>query len=182
MKEKCLKNMKTDSKILIIIAIILMTISFFTVYFSKTPENVAKTDTITISDTVYKDTVLTIFKDKLVPKNVYLTKTDTFYTKEGKDTIFKTEQKHYTDTLCNKNDSIILQSFITGQNVTKDSIKVNWKKQETIVTNTVEITKYIEKKRTFWNRFNVGVQVGYGYGFKSKELEPYVGVGISFSF
>lgn len=159
-----------------------MNIVFFTVYFSKTPENIGKTDTITISDTILKDTVLTIFKDKLVPKNVYITKRDTFYTKDGNDTIFKTEQKHYIDTLCNKNDSIILQSFITGQNVKKDSIKVNWKKQETIVTNTVTITKYIEKKRTFWNRFNVGVQVGYGYGFKSKELEPYAGVGISFSF
>lgn len=169
--------MNRTSNVLIIIALIFMNIVFFTVYFSKTPENIGKTDTITISDTILKDTVLTIFKDKLVPKNVYITKRDTFYTKDGNDTIFKTEQKHYIDTLCNKNDSIILQSFITGQNVTKDSIKANWKKQETIVTNTVTITKYIEKKKTFLDKFHFGVQAGYGYTFKSKDLQPYVGIG-----
>lgn len=174
--------MKTDSKILIIIAIILMAISFFTVYFSKTPENVAKTDTITISDTVYKDTTITITKYKPVPKYIIKEKVDTLYDSNNNPVELVTENKLYQDTLICEKDTAELQIFTSGINAQVDSINLNLRKSETIVTNTVTITKYIEKKRTFWNRFNVGVQVGYGYGFKSKELEPYAGVGISFSF
>ena len=139
--------------------------------------NIERIDTVYHTDTLYRDTTITIFKDKSVPKYIYITKTDTFKTKDGKDTIFNTENKEYIDTLCNKNDSIILKSYISGQNPTLDSLKVDWKKQETIITNTVEITKYIQKKKTFWNRFHFGVQVGYGYGFSSKQLEPYLGIG-----
>lgn len=136
-----------------------------------------KADTVFVADTIRHVDTLAIFKEKLVPKEVYLTRVDTFYTKDGNDTIFKTESKLYQDTLCQKQDSIILKSYISGINSKIDSIKADWRKSETIITNTVEITKYIEKKKTFWNRFHLGVQAGYGYGFKSKELTPYVGIG-----
>jgi len=136
-----------------------------------------KADTVFVTDTIRHVDTLAIFKEKPVPKEVYLTRVDTFYTKDGNDTIFKTESKLYQDTLCQKQDSIILKSYISGINSKIDSIKADWRKSETIITNTVEITKYIEKKKTFWNRFHLGVQAGYGYGFKSKELTPYVGIG-----
>lgn len=179
---------KNDNK-LIYITIILCILSFLILYINNNYNNILnyiidkytnKADTVLVSDTIrYVDT-LTIFKEKPIPKEVYLTKIDTFYTKEGKDTIIKTENKVYQDTLCNKNDSIILKSYISGQNPTLDSIKVDWRKSETIITNTVEITKYIDRRKTFWNRFHIGIQAGYGYTFNSKELQPYVGLGGSF--
>lgn len=138
-----------------------------------------KTDTVLVSDTIRHVDTLAIFKEKLVPKEVYLTRVDTFYTKDGNDTIFKTESKLYQDTLCQKQDSIILKSYISGINSKIDSIKADWRKSETIITNTVEITKYINKKKTFFDHFNIGVQAGYGYTFNSKELQPYVGIGVS---
>ena len=177
-KNENLKTISSSSTVLIIVAIIMLILSLFIAHIGmKTPVNIEKGDTVTVSDTVYKDTVLTFYKEKLVPKNVYITKTDTFYTKDGNDTIFKTEQKHYIDTLCNQNDSIILQSFITGQNVTKDSIKANWKKQETIVTNTVTITEYVEKKKTFIDHFKVGPSVTAGYDPINHQWGMVIGIG-----
>ena len=165
------------SNTLIVIAIIMMAIAFFSLYFSKTPPNVNKADTVYVSDTIYKDTTLTIFKEKPVVKEVYLTKVDTFYTKEGKDTILKTESKLYQDTLCCKNDSIILKNYISGVNPTLDSIKADWRRQETIITNTVEITKYIEKKRTFLDRLSIGPAVTAGYDPINRQWGMTVGFG-----
>lgn len=169
--------MDKTGKILILIAIIMMAISFFTIYFS-TPRNIDKIDTVitTRVDTFWNDTV--IEKTKYIPKKVEVIKTDTIL----KDTILTTELKTYIDTLCSNNDSIILKNYISGTNSNLDSTSVDWRKHKEIITNTVEITKYIEKKKTFFDKFKVGVQVGYGYGFKSKELEPYAGIGVTFSF
>lgn len=184
MKYQKMKNNK-----LIYIAIILSIISILIYYININHEyilnrcfNINKVDTVLVSDTIRKVDTLTLFKEKPIPKTIILTKIDTFYTKEGSDTILKTENKVYQDTLCNKNDSIILQSYISGINSNLDSIKADWRKSETIITNTIEITKYIERKKTFWNRFHIGLQAGYGYGFKSKEFTPYIGVGGSFDF
>ena len=171
------ENYQTKSNTLIFIAIIMMAIAFFSLYFRKTPPNINKVDTVYVSDTIYKDTTLTIFKEKPIVKEVYLTKIDTFYTKEGKDTILKTESKLYLDTLCCKNDSIILKNYISGVNPTLDSIKADWRKQETIITNTVEITKYIEKKRTFLDRLSIGPAVTAGYDPINRQWGMTVGFG-----
>ena len=183
--HQIMKKMKNN--ILIYISIIFIII--LSIYFNY--NNIinyiidrysTKADTVFVTDTIRRVDTLTVFKEKPIPKEVYLTRVDTFYTKDGNDTILKTENKVYQDTLCNKNDSIILQSYISGINSNLDSIKADWRKSETIITNTVEITKYIERKKSFLDRFSIGIQAGYGYGFKSKELEPYIGVGGSFSF
>lgn len=156
----------------------MMAIAFFTVYFEKTQPNVDKIDTIIQRDTIRHVDTLTIFKEKLVPKYKYLTKIDTFYTKDGKDTILKTENKVYQNTLCNKKDSIILLSYISGQNAQLDSIKADWRKSETIITNTVEITKYIEKKRKFWDRLSYGPAITVGYNPINKQFGMVIGASV----
>ena len=45
---------------------------------------------------------------------------------------------------------------------------------------TVEVTKYIDKKRTFFDRFGIGLQGGYGIGLKDREFQPYIGIGVNF--
>lgn len=174
MKERYQENTKTNN-VLTIIAIIMMAIAFFTVYFEKTPPNINKVDTIFNTDTIYEDTVLTIFKEKPVLKIVKETKIDTFYTKDGKDTLLKTENKQYQDTFTCAKDSIIIQNFISGINSKLDSTKVNWKRQETIVTNTVEITKYIKDKKLL----HIGPTVSAGYDPINKQFGMMVGIGVN---
>lgn len=171
-------TMDKASKVLIIVAILMMAISFFTVYFS-TPGNIDRIDTVFTTDTFLKRDTLDTVIYKTIPTYIEKIKIDTVFDKNGDTLQLITENKVYQDTLCNEKDSIILQSFITGINSRRDSLKANWKKQETIITNTVTIEKYIEKKKTFWNRLHIGLQTGYGYTFDSKTLQPYVGAGIS---
>lgn len=162
---------------LIIVGILLTVIAFFAIYhFGKTLPNVNKIDTVYKSDTIWKDTTLTIFKEKPVLKIVKIEKTDTFYTKDGKDTILKVENKQYQDTFTCQKDSIIIQNFISGINSKLDSTKVNWKKQETIITNTATIEKYIEKRK----RFSYGPSITVGYDPLNKNFGMMVGMSVFF--
>lgn len=163
------------NSVLIIVVILLTVIAFLAIYHFETPPNVNKIDTVYKSDTIWKDT-LTIFKEKPVLKIVKIEKTDTFYTKDGKDTILQTQTKQYQDTLCQNKDSIILKSYISGVNPTLDSISAEWKKQETIITNTVEITKYIEKRK----RFSYGPSITVGYDPLNKNFGMMVGMSVFF--
>ena len=123
-------------------------------------------------DTLYKDTV--IEKTKYIPTEVIKLRTDTI----TKDTILTFEQKIYEDTLCNDKDSIILKSFIFGVSSKLDSTSVAWKKHTTVVTNTVEITKYIEKPKTFWDRFHIQPQITSGYDLVNHKWGIMVGIGL----
>lgn len=128
-------------------------------------------------DTLWKDTTIT--KEKQVPRYIEILRTDTFYKKDGSDTILKFENKKYKDTICIENDSIELQSFISGINSKLDSTKVKLKKSEIIKTNTITVTKYIEKPK---KHFHITPQLGVGYGIFSKQPDAYFGFGISYEF
>ena len=142
--------------------------------------NTQKTDTVfsTKTDTLWKDT--TIIEKEFVPKTIVKIKTDTLF-KENGDTIqLITESKRFDKTILSGKDTADVQVYTSGINTSLDSLKMRLKTYNKVITNTVEITKYVEKKKTFWNRWHVGLQGGYGYTFKTKDLQPYVGVGISF--
>ena len=53
------------------------------------------------------------------------------------------------------------------------------KKTHTI-TNTIEITKYVEKKKSFKERFHLSPQVGGGFGLIKRTFDVYVGLGVSY--
>lgn len=174
MKNK--KMMKNNTIILIIGFITCILLGCF-MWYNQTPREVIKTDTVTVSDTIYKTDTFKI--EKLVPKKVVEIKRDTLYKKDSTEVILVSENKEYKDTIStNDGDSIILNNYISGINPQLDSTKVNLKKKEII--KTVQITKYIEKKKTIWDRFHISLQGGYGYGFNYKGFEPYVGIGGSF--
>lgn len=142
--------------------------------------NTQKTDTVfsTKTDTLWKDT--TIIEKEFVPKTIVKTKTDTLF-KENGDTIqLITESKRFDKTILSGKDTADVQVYTSGINTSLDSLKMRLKTHNKVITNTVEITKYVEKKKMFWDRWHVGLQGGYGYTFKTKDLQPYVGVGISF--
>ena len=180
--------MKKNNK-LIYITIILCILSFLILYINNNYNNILnyiidkytnRTDTIVQVDTLKITDTLTFYKEKPIPKYIEKVKTDTVFTSNGDSMFLKTENKIYKDSLCVQNDTAIVTNYISGINANLDSTKVQLKKTKEIITNTIEITKYIEKKKTFLDRFHIGIQAGYGYGFNSKQLEPYVGLGGSF--
>lgn len=159
-----------------IIAIILCSIIFgiFGYFVGNKPQKIEKTDTVTVTDTFWKDT--TIVEKELVPKYIVKKKVDTVYSKEGDTLQLITEQKRYDRSLVSDKDTCDLQIYASGINTRLDSLK--WRLKTHSVTNTIEITKYIEKKRKFWDKINIQPQVGVGYGLFNKKVDAYVGVGL----
>lgn len=175
--------MKSNTLIFISIAICFIILGFFYLdrsgYFN-TRKEVIKTDTVFTrkTDTLWKDT--TIIEKEFVPKTIVKIKTDTLF-KENGDTIqLITESKRFDKSIVSDKDTADVEIYTSGINTSLDSLKMRFKTHTDVITNTVEITKYIQKKKTFWDRWHVGLQGGYGYTLKTKDLQPYVGVGISF--
>ena len=175
--------MNSNTLIFISIAICFIILGFFYLdrsgYFDPMKE-VIKTDTVftTKTDTLWKDT--TIVEKEIVPKIIVKTKIDTLFKENGETVQLITESKRFDKTILSDKDTADLQIYTSGIETSLDSLKMRLKAHKEVITNTVEITKYVEKKKTFWNRFHIGVQAGYGYGLNYKGLEPYVGIGASF--
>lgn len=144
--------------------------------------NIHKIDTVytTKTDTLWKDTVIT--KTELVPKYIYKTKVDTVYDKEQNPIELVTENKVYSDTILCEKDTAELQIFTSGIKSNVDSISLKLRKSEIIKTNTIEITKYVEREKKFIERFHFSPQVGFGYGLANKKFDTYIGVGVGYEF
>lgn len=175
--------MNSNTLIFISIAICFIILGFFYLdrsgYFDPMKE-VINTDTVftTKTDTLWKDTTIT--EKEFVPKIIVKTKIDTLFKENGETVQLITESKRFDKTILSDKDTADVQVYTSGINTSLDSLKMRLKTHNKVITNTVEITKYVDKKKTFWNRFHIGVQAGYGYGFNYKGLEPYVGIGASF--
>lgn len=175
--------MNSNTLIFTSIAICFIILGFFYLdrsgYFDPMKE-VINTDTVftTKTDTLWKDTTIT--EKEIVPKIIVKTKIDTLFKENGETVQLITESKRFDKTILSNKDTAYVQIYTTGVETSLDSLKMRLKTHKEVITNTVEITKYVEKKKTFWNRFHIGVQAGYGYGFNYKGLEPYVGIGASF--
>lgn len=175
--------MNSNTLIFTSIAICFIILGFFYLdrsgYFDPMKE-VIKTDTVftTKTDTLWKDT--TIVENEIAPKIIVKTKIDTLFKENGETVQLITESKRFDKTILSDKDTADVQVYTSGINTSLDSLKMRFKTHNKVITNTVEITKYIDKKKTFFDRFHIGVQAGYGYGFNYKGLEPYVGIGASF--
>ena len=134
-------------------------------------EGLETSDTVTVVEfdtvTITKDTTIT----KFIPKIIEKLRVDTI----KKDTVLITVRKTYIDTLCQNQDSILLKTTISGINARIDSLQVSLKKQEIIKTNTITITKYVDKPKKL---FNIQPQLGVGYGVFNRNVDMYVGIGI----
>lgn len=176
--------MKNNTLIWVCLFIIVVILSIF--YIDRNYNvrdfinNVQKTDTVfsTKTDTLWKDTTIT--EKEFVPKIIVKTKIDTLFKENGDTVQLITESKRFDKTILSDKDTADVQVYTSGINTSLDSLKMRLKTHNEVITNTIEITKYINKKKTFFDRFHIGVQAGYGYGFNYKGLEPYVGIGASF--
>ena len=159
----------------IVIGILLVILGY---YCGKTKQNVIKQDTVysTKTDTLWKDTVIT--KKELVPKEIVKKKVDTLYLSNGDTMKLITESKRYDELLTSGVDTCELSAFISGVHPSLDSLSWRLKTHHEVVTNTVEITKYIKRKKTLKDRFHIQPQIGVGYGLFNKKIDAYVGIGI----
>ena len=155
----------------VICAIALLILGY---YCGKTKTNVKQIDTVTVTDTCWRDTTIT--EKELVPTYIIKKKVDTIYTKEGDTLNLITESKRYDRSLVSGKDTADLQIYTTGVNTSLDSLK--WRIKTHTVTNTVEITKYIQKNKTIKDRIHLEPQVGVGYGLIGRKVDVYVGVGL----
>lgn len=168
--------MKKSKNVIILIIFCAIIFGIFGYFCGRTPVEVVKTDTVTKTDTFWKDT--TIYEKEFIPKIVIKTKVDTVYDENGDTIELVTESKKYEKSIISGKDTADLKVYVSGIEPSLDSLEMRLKTHTEV--NTVEITKYVQKKKTFKDRFHLGLQVGYGLGLKSKEFEPFVGLGVSF--
>ena len=176
--------MRNNTLIFISLFITLAILSIFYVndnynikdWFNKTQ----KTDTVfsTKTDTLWKDT--TIIEKEFVPKTIVKIKTDTLFKANGDTIQLITESKRFDKTILSGKDTADVQVYTSGINTSLDSLKMRLKTHNKVITNTVEITKYIKERKRFIDRFHIQSQVGVGYGVFNKKIDAYVGVGIGF--
>lgn len=173
--------MKSNVLIFVSLAICFIILGFFYLdrsgYF-KPRNEVVKTDTVfkTKTDTLWKDTLIT--ETKFIPKYIVKTKTDTLFSKDGDTIQLVTESKRFDKRLISDKDTADLQVYTSGIETSLDSLKMRLKTHKEVITNTVEITKYVEKKKTFWNRFHIQPQVTGGYDIINKQWGITAGVGV----
>ena len=130
-------------------------------------------DTVTVNDTVWNTDSFEVVKP--IPKIVKVVKRDTVYTEKGDTIQLTTENKTYKDTICVQNDTAIVTSNIQGINAELLSTEVMLKKQEIIKTNTITITKYIEKPKKL---FNIQPQATFGYDALNRNWGAVIGIGV----
>lgn len=165
--------MKNSKWIIIGLIVYILFLLNFPRYTKPNEIIIEKSDTITVRDTVHTRDTLTITKP--IPKYVEVVKTDTVFNEKGDTIQLVTENKLYNDTITCANDSIILESSITGVNPQLDYIKADWRRQE--ITNTITVTNYVRKKG-----LRITPQVGIGYGVLNKKTDVFVGIGLSYNF
>lgn len=175
-----MKNNDTLMWLCLWFAIVILGALFF-MRECSTPPNIEKVDTVfsTKTDTLWKDT--TIVKKEYVPTIVEKLQIDTVYDSNGDTIQLIVEAKKWEDSIVSNKDTAYLQIFTSGIRTSLDSTKIRLKTHTEVITNTVEITKIVEKKKTVWDRFSLGVGVGYGIGLKNKDFEPFAGVSLIYS-
>lgn len=166
-----MKNDKLHT-ILLIIAIVMMVISFVCVC-NRQPKVIETRDTTIIRDTVWKDT--TIIEKQLVPKEVIKKKVDTVYTNLGDTLHLVTESKMFDKRFISSQDTCDLQIYTTGIKTSLDSLKWRLKTHRVNTTEVVEIIKYEERKKKW---LHIQPQATFGYDPLNRQWGAVVGLGI----
>jgi len=164
-------------------------------------EQIAKSETIRVTevrtDTI-PDTIPKIAEEKQegtikVPVNDILSRLKPAYSTKNVDVKQKVAENSSYDTMQPTSidtielpkmqrvysDDSTYKAWVSGYDPRLDSINVYRKTIKETVTIQLPAEK---KKRTFWQRFNIGIQVGYGLGLDDKKAHPYLGGGVGFSF
>jgi len=169
--------MKKDKlhTILLIIALCLMTLSFFTVFYNshRTPKVIEKRDTTIVRDTIWKDTTIT--EKELIPKFIVKKKVDTVYTDKGDTLHLVTEDKYFYKSSVMGLDTADVEIHTRGINTSLEELKMRLRLHNVHTTETVEITKYVERKKKW---FHIQPQATIGYDPLNKNWGAVIGIGV----
>lgn len=165
--------MKKSSLYLILAVLSIVTAISLYWGYNKQPEFIEKVDTTIIRDTVWRDTIIT--EKQIIPKEVIKKKVDTVYTNLGDTLLLVTESKVFEKRLLSSKDTADVTIYTTGINTSLDSLKWRLKTHSTHTTETVTITKYVDRKKKW---IQIQPQAGFGYGVFGKQCDMYVGLGI----
>lgn len=171
--------MKKDNiflKVCIVLVIIIIGSLFITK--NRTKPNIVDRDTIytTQRDTLWKDTVIT--EKEFIPKYITITKIDTLFNENGDSIQLIRESKCFDKTLVSDKDTANLEIYTSGIETSLDSLKMRLKTHNEVITNTVEVIKYIEKPKKFLDRFHIQPQITSGYDLFNKQWGLMVGIGL----
>lgn len=128
------------------------------------------TDTVYSNDTlVYRDT---LEKTSFIPYAQEVVRLETLY----KDTVVPVEVRLYKDTVAKDLDTLYADMTVSGIRPNLDSVSYRWVRHQ--VTNTVTITKYKERKRTWKDKISIGPSFTVGYDPFNKQWGATIGVGV----
>ena len=177
--------MKLTNNTLLCVATILVAVCLVVMHYqNKTIQCfknlIEQTDTsATIKrDTIWRDTLIT--ETKFFPKYITKINTDTLYKSNGDAVQLATESKRFDKRLTIDKDTADIEIYTSGIETSLDSVKMALKTYHEVVTKEVEITKYIEKPKTFWKRFHIQPQVTGGYDIINKQFGITAGIGVGF--
>ena len=151
-----------------------------------------------------QDTLITIKTDTLylertitdsIPVERYITiiKRDTLYNKQGdsiiqQPRIITLKAKHYTDTIKEKDDTLVYQLKVEGYSMDdNDSLprmtdfKALYKHKYYQTNTNTTITAKVPQKQSKCP-LRISPLAGIGYGLTKKEFDAFVGLGISINF
>ena len=168
---------KTAKVIISILILYIISLLSFSGCNGKTKViEIEKTDTLQIFDTAYiQHLPETIFIYKPIPKYITEVRVDTV----KENTILVTENKTYKDSICTKdNDSIFVTNIIQGVNANLLSTEVELRKTDKVITNTIEVTKYVKDKK----KLCYGPSITTGYDLVNKQWGIMAGVSLIYRF
>lgn len=149
-----------------IIYVLLIIFSFYIGYIIK-----PNTESI-----IYKDIIINTTDTFINIKPHYIntitidTIIDTLYTIDSVlvPVYIPITQKHYSDSIYNKSDTAIIDSYVSGYKVNLDSTKVIFK-------NKIEIPVSVYKNTSNWS---IGLSAG--YGISKDGFSPIIGISLNY--
>lgn len=130
----------------------------------------AWTDTLRTHDTVVRRD--TIKKVNWIPVKEEVIRRDTVL----RDTVLIFESKEYRDTLVSSPDTLYADMTVSGIRPNLDSVSYRWVRHQ--VTNTVTVTQYKERKKSWKDRISIGPSATVGYDPFNKQWGVTIGVGV----
>lgn len=128
------------------------------------------TDTVRTHDTIVRRD--TFEKTSFIPYAQEVVRCETLY----KDTVLPVEVKYYKDTVAKELDTLYADMTVSGIRPSLDSVSYRWVRHQ--VTNTVTVTKYKERKRSWKDMISIGPSATVGYDPFNKQWGVTIGIGV----
>lgn len=140
---------------------------------SRLPRVIERVDTIEKVEFKWKDTIVkdTVFQ----PKYIKVLKRDTVFRENGDTMELVRTSETYQKTIVSDKDTANLTLYLSGIETSLDSLEMAFKTHTEI--RRVEVTKYIEKPKTFLDRIHIQPQITSGFDLVNHQWGITAGIG-----